>query len=51
MNRNLADERQVFAMVKRLRKANRHAKEIAHGGWGEKAKAEYETKYPEVKKK
>lgn len=33
------------AAMKRLRKANRYAKQIAHGGWGEKAQAEYLAEY------
>lgn len=54
MSRNLANEFNTStyaAVVKRLRKANKYAKQIAHGGWGEEAKNSYLQKYPEAESK
>jgi hypothetical protein len=51
MTRNLANDRQAFAIIKRIRKANKLAKAVAHGGFGEEAQAYYLARYPEAKDK
>lgn len=51
MNKNLANDRQAFAIIKRMRKANKLAKCIARGGFGEEAREDYLNKYPEAKNK
>lgn len=51
MSRNLINERQTFAIIKRMRKANKLAKAVAHGGYGDEAREDYLMKYPEAKDK
>lgn len=51
MSRNLAalNEKAHQVGMKRLRKANKLAKAIAHGGFGIAARDAYVEKYPEAK--
>ena len=51
MSRNLAELNEIVrrTAMKRLRKANKFAKEIAHGGWSEEAKNAYLNEWPEAK--
>ena len=57
MSRNLADSvydiniKILMANIKRLRKANKYAKAIANGGFGEEAQQAYFDKYPQAKTK
>jgi|WetSurMetagenome_2_1015567.scaffolds.fasta_scaffold650298_2 hypothetical protein len=48
MTKNLANDRQAFAIIKRMRKANKLAKCLARGGFGEEAQNQYLMKYPEA---
>lgn len=49
MNPNLNDERRAWALVKRIRKANKLAKMMARGGFGDLACGQYLEKHPEAK--
>jgi hypothetical protein len=51
MSKNLVNDRQIFAIIKRMRKANKLAKAVAHGGFGKEAQKQYLEQYPSAKEK